>query len=548
MRSVSSIIRLRAAGRSRGQVLVIVGVAMTVFIGIVGLAVDYGFWLTNQRALRNAADAASQAGVSEMLELPVTAAKQTAAAEHAMIYLNVQMGLGIGPADIPAAAVEAADPTGDGFGSEDALGYAGPDRFRIRTPVDAADESCTGKTWGKRSISVKIDRQAPRYFSAIFFGGTQEVDGCATSVIEGRGYAVAVLKPDGPGPETQDMTMRLDGQDSYVLICGGDVGINGLYRGGPAPPNPLVDPAYVKFLNANSDSTVGGACTTDDDNLMEMNLDALSNPSNPSWEVTPPQIRAEGAVAGWLDDPYLPPRDLTSYIRIPDWGSALYSALAAADATAPTLRMTSTTPGNGTCTPPAVPSPAAPYTDAINPGKYDLIELGVDQKRWLCPGVYHFVQRISGNPQGLQFGQGSILGGQGVTLVFDSESEVDIRSGAALLLNSAGAGGTPSGGPWTTGDLQHDVPIAIYVEPMCPVGTPTLSCDSVATDVFVMQAGAGIDIKGVIFGPTDEMKIAGNGDHHGAGEIWAWTLEYKGQSTLRQDYDGGNLGFPLLVE
>jgi hypothetical protein len=521
-------------------VLIIVGVALTIFIGVIGLAVDYGFWLANQRALRNAADAASQAGVSEFVELPVTAAKQTAASEHAMMYLNDQLQLGLAPGEIMVAASKAVE--SDGFGSEDPTSYKGTDRFFIRTPVTAAD-SCTGRSWGKRSINVKIEREAPRFFSAIFFGGTQGVDGCATSVIEGRGYAVAVLRPDDPSrPQSQNVTMRLDGQDSFVLVCGGDVGVNALFRGGPAPPNPLVDPAFVKFLNANSGSDVGGPCLIDDENLMELTLDT---PSPMTWEVAPPQIRSEGAVAGSADDPYHPPRHLSSYIRIPTWGSSRYATLVAGDASDPTIRMTSTDVGTGTCTPPVV---TTPYTDVLAPGKYDLLELGVDQRRWLCPGVYHFVHRASGNPEGLQFGQGSILGGQGVTLVFDNDSVVDIRSGAALLLNTdhPDAGGSASPGDWTTGDFLHDVPIAVYIEPHPCGPTPAITCSS--SDVFLMQAGAGLDVKGVIFGPTDNMKIAGNGLHHGAGEIWAWTLEYKGQSTLRQDYEGNDLGYPLLVE
>jgi hypothetical protein len=44
------------------------------------------------------------------------------------------------------------------------------------------------------------------------------------------------------------------------------------------------------------------------------------------------------------------------------------------------------------------------------------------------------------------------------------------------------------------------------------------------------------------------MKIAGNSLHHGSGEIWAWTLEYKGNSNLDQVYEGSNDGYPLLVE
>lgn len=521
----------RRTAAARGQVLVMVGLAMTVFIAVVGLAVDYGVWLASQRSMRNAADAAAQAGVSELAILPVTGTKRTAASQHAMQYLNEQLGLGLGSGELAAAAAAAV--TADGFGSEDGTTYAGADRFRIRTPVAAAD-SCTNRDWGNRAVNVQIDHQSPRFFSGIFFGGTQSVDACATSVIEGRGYAIAVLKPNANtgSPQNPNVTMSFAGSDSFVEVCGGDVGINSLFKGGAAPgPG---DPAYVKFMASNS----GEPCLIDNENRMELTLDT---PSPPTWEDAPPQVRVEGPTAATFDDPYLAPRHLPSYINIPNWGAASYAALVAADAATTPITMTDTTPGNGSCTPPTV---IPPYADAIAPGKYDLIQVGVDEKRWLCPGVYHFVRK--NGTDGLDLQQGAIIGGQGVTLVFENDSIMDLRSGAAILLNSTGAGGTATPAPWTTGDARHDVPITIYVEPHPCGPVPAVSCDS--SDVFTMQAHAGLDVKGVIFGPTDEMKIAGNGTHNGAGEIWAWTLDYRGQSTLRQDYEGNDPGYPLLVE
>jgi len=518
---------------ARGQVLVVVGLAMTVFVGVVGLAVDYGLWLTSQRLLRNAADAAAQAGVSELAELPITAAKRGAATEHAMTYLNEQLGLGLSTSEIPIAAAAAFQP--DGFGSEDGTAYQGDDRITLRNPVLASD-SCTNRAWGQRSLTVRVDHQSPRFLSAIFFGGTQSVTVCATSVIEGRGYAVAVLKPNANtgSPQGPNVTLMLSGQDSFIEVCGGDVGVNGLFKAGAAPPSPIVDPAYVKFMTSNS----AVPCTIDNENRMEITLD---NPSPDTWEAVPPQVRTEGAHPNTFDDVYLPPERLPSYIKIPNWGAAQYSALVAADNSTAPITMTASTPGNGTCAPPAV---TPPYDDSIAPGKYNLIQVGVDEKRWLCPGVYHFV-RTNGT-QGLAFGQGGIIGGQGVTLVFDNDSEVDVRSGAGLLLNGPDAGGAMVPAPWRTGDARHDVPITIYIEPHPCGPVPSVGCTSSA--VFTMASGAGLDVKGVIFGPTDEMKISGNGDHNGAGEIWGWTVDYKGQSTLRQDYEGGDPGYPLLVE
>jgi Flp pilus assembly protein TadG len=92
------------ATRQRGQVLVLFALALTVFIGAAALTVDFGFWLSEKRALQNAADAAAQAGISALLKRPITAAKRDAAADHAMLYLNDQLGLGLAPGEVHAAA------------------------------------------------------------------------------------------------------------------------------------------------------------------------------------------------------------------------------------------------------------------------------------------------------------------------------------------------------------------------------------------------------------------------------------------------------------
>jgi hypothetical protein len=143
-----------------------------------------------------------------------------------------------------------------------------------------------------------------------------------------------------------------------------------------------------------------------------------------------------------------------------------------------------------------------------------------------------------------------------VTLVFETQtlgngqrndSILSVNSGSNLLLNSPGAGGSVMPGPWVTGDATHNVPITIWIkpDPACP-SVPIATCAS--SSVFNMGSASGLDVRGIIFGPTDDMKIAGNGAHHGAGEIWAWTIEYVGNSTLDQVYQGAGEGYPLIVE
>lgn len=525
----------------RGQVLIIVALGLTVLLVIAGLVLDYGVWQVQQRGMRNAADGAAQAGVSELMQKPITPQKQLNAATHAMEYLNSQLSLGLAPADIGTAASHALNDQ-NGFGAEDAVaGYSGQDHFRINTPVTPA-VSCTGQSWGPRAITVHIDHFAPRFMSKLFFSGDQPVNACATASLGGNGYAIAVLKPNsGTQPNSANITMKLGGSDTFVRVCGGDVANNATFGGGPQPPpNSTQQPAYLKFMKSNSVP----ACDIDNDNKMLLTID---NPSPMSWSDTSKQIRIEGATAAEADDAYQPPVHLPSYVQIPSWGQAQYALLN--DAALPTKHLRESDPGGGiSCTPPA-------GYDPLDPGKYNLVATGSGNGqialRWLCPGVYHFVP-INGQ-QGIQLGSNTTLAGQGVTLVFETgpnhnqdDSVVSVQSGSNLLLNSSASGlGTETPAPWMTGDSVHNVPITIWIKPTC-TGAPVLTCSS--SSVFNMGSGSGLEIKGMIFGPTDNMKIAGNGSHHGAGEIWAWTLEYVGNSQLDQVYSGSDEGYPTLVE
>ena len=517
--------------RSRGQVLTLFALGLLVFLGAAALTIDYGYWLQERRNLQNAADAAAQAGISELLTRPITTPKQDAAAEHAMMYLDEQLGIGlVASGQLGCATAAAADLTGDGLGAEDPCGYTGRDRIFIRTPVDAG-MGCTGGSWGNRAIRVSITRESDRFFSRIYTVGNPDVSVCATSAIFGGGLAVAVLKPNtGDQPNNANITMKLAGSDSFVRIWGGDIAINATFSAAAAPPPTSPnEPAYVKFMTATG--------TGISDNRMYA---TIHNPSPMSWNVVAKQVRTEGLTLAEADDVYHEPRHLPAYVHIPGWGNALYAALG--DATVTPITMTGTTASNGTCLDPGTGLPG------VAPGKYDLIQVSNSTQRWLCPGVFHLVQK--NGTQGVQVGQDAVLAGQGVTIVLDNDSELTVSSGGALLLNSASAGGTLTPAPWRTGDVRHDAPLSVWIEPV-PGCDPLLAAcsDSTSSDVFnISSNGSGMDVRGIIYGPTDKMKISGNSTHHGSGEIWAWTLEYKGQSQLDQVYEGSDDGYPLLVE
>ena len=527
---------MRLVHDSRGQVLVLFALGLLVFLGFAALTVDYAYWLSEKRLLQNAADTAAQAGVSELIKRPITPDKQVAAARHAMSYVDDQIGMGLkANGQLICAADAAADPAENGFGPEDCLNYTGPDRVIIRTPVDGS-ASCQGASWGNRAVTVRIDHRSTRFFSRIFEGGDPQIAVCATSAIQGGSLAVAVLKPNQTAPgvfETQPnnatITMKITGSDAFIRISGGDIGVNSLFSAaGAPPPSSPNQPAYVKFMTAAGNGV--------SDNRM---LAMIHNPSPPTWSVDARQVRTEGPTLGEADDLYHAPTHLPGYIPIPGWGNAAYAGLNDGSVT---IELPKGDPSAGTtCTDPVTGEPG------VDPGKYSLLAADNSARRWLCPGVFHFVPK--NGTQGLQLASNSTIAGQGVTLVFDSGSLADIRSGSLLLLNSPAAGGSEVAAQWTTGDIRHPVPITIWIAPVpgCDPLAPACS-DSTSSQVFVMEGGAGIDIRGLIYGPTDKMKIAGNNDHHGTGEVWAWTLEYKGNSQLDQVYEGSDDGYPLIVE
>lgn len=549
--SFASLRQPRSQARpARGQVLVIFALGLLVLLGAAAVTVDLGMWLSERRILQNAADAGAQAGISELLKRPITEAKRAAAIQHALGYVNAQLGLGLSDALIAdCAAAAAGDPIGNGLGPEDCTGaYQGPTRVTIRTPVDAT-ASCRGVPWGERAITVRLERPSGRFFSRILFPGDLSTTVCATAAVNGGSLAVAVLKPNRTGPNTYEtqpnnatITMKIAGSDTFVRIWGGDIAVNSLFSAaGAPPPESPNEPAYVKFMTASP----GGIS----DNRMFMTIEA---PSPLTWSVDARQIRTEGLTSAEADDPYHEPRHLPAYVPIPGWGNAAYAALLAAEAargaeaTPQALTVTASTSSTGTCT--------SPLSGAVvlAPDEFSLLDVATNTTVWLCPGVYHFFSK-QGAKEGLQLGGGSTVAGQGVTLVFENDSALVADSGSALLLNCVTRGKPACTGqvpaPWQTGDVRHPVPIAIWIEPVPGCNPLQISCsDQTSSDVFRMGSGSGIDVRGIIYGPTDKMKIAGNGAHHGTGEIWAWTLEYLGNSQLDQVYEGSDDGYALLVE
>jgi len=189
-------------------------------------------------------------------------------------------------------------------------------------------------------------------------------------------------------------------------------------------------------------------------------------------------------------------------------------------------------------------------------------------------GIFYITGTLDINNSGLVIGDG-------VTLVFDRNADLDMNAGASISLNSgnitnnplaaacggvvgggltncrfagwtarSGAGGTYS---WTAG------PSPIYSAPSDPFerGIAAYVCKSTAncasggvpsTNIIQMNSSSGIDYRGLIYAPFDNVKIAGQPTHNDIGQLVAWTAQFTGGSEITQTWDGPDAGTPVLLE
>ena len=63
-----------------------------------------------------------------------------------------------------------------------------------------------------------------------------------------------------------------------------------------------------------------------------------------------------------------------------------------------------------------------------------------------------------------------------------------------------------------------------------------------------MNSGSGIDYRGLIYAPFDNVKVAGQPTHNDIGQLVSWTAQFTGGSTINQTYDGPDSATPVLLE
>ena len=107
-----------------------------------------------------------------------------------------------------------------------------------------------------------------------------------------------------------------------------------------------------------------------------------------------------------------------------------------------------------------------------------------------------------------------------------------------------------SGGSWTyqtsreADKQQYGVGIAIYVLKPGQAGIT----DTNGTDVINVSSGSALAWNGVTYAPQDNVKIAGQPNHDGIGQLISWTFAFVGNTNVTQTFDGVGDGLPYLIE
>jgi hypothetical protein len=558
------VICLPRIAQARGQVLPLFALFLVVLMGFAALAVDVSGAYSARRSYRSTADAAALAGAQD-LQVPgsrnVTGIERVRARQHAMDVVTTTLGI--------VGALPAGCSTTSDVDVTDALCVLPGTSFHVSIkagsyPGQLSPIACVSCD-PARSVQVGLRNASyPLSFARVlgqssWSVGITSVAGLAWS----KAYTVVTLRPPEKTGSTYDVKdIKLDG-GTHVTVSNGDVATNadmvytgvntwlqvdsgyGMYFadpvGGPdwVPPPAATriydyvgDPLYtfpaMSGINGTTSCGVGlpSNCAP---TYTDASKSLCLGPS-----VTSPCTRAD------LDKD---PLALSScgaelaYLR-----TSVYTFMA------------TQLEANVYCYKPGI------YNPSSNP---KLLTVAGGDVVLFMPGAYYF----TGNFGGLQIqNNGRLLGGYrpgvpGVALMFNECGNQCIFDGTAaqtIALNvgakfppGTGGASATAAHDWNDQPVQTNGPTPIlmtllvkndtdcYVPPF--PGQEPPACDANHNTTLQLAGGGSLDIEGVQYAPTDNIKITGGSSGVGqAGQLWVWTIFYAGGTQINQEGAGSN--------
>jgi hypothetical protein len=512
---------MTATTRDRGQILVIVGVGLIVFLGFAGLVIDIGIAYATQRHERNLTDSASLAGAQELQQTgtrAVTAADRTDARTIAMTNLMNE----IAPGDPLPSCGFSADFTDCAIPGTDYL-------VSMRTPTTNC-VTCDDE----RSLLVSLMKEDVGTFFAGLFG--EDAWSLRQTSVAGISYeakyAVITLRPPKAGHADQnDANLDINGAGTSLHVVNGDIGTN---------------------TNMVSSGTV----------LLDSGFRVHHYDDPQEWG-SPPEGHH---IRSLIEDPnYAIPVESAS-----DAGP--FTTLAAADYTdAECLDIIAGSGGwpgippnyvvGGTVVEDLDPTSGDRVT-CYRPGRYNVeLEGGNGEFILLTPGVYFLNEGADLNSNyligGWTAGQPGVAivlnecnpGGGGGCAFRGEASHATILNGGTQFNNPSGTTATAAldatGNPVVTSGINPAIPLTLMVRrstsPICDVQDfePHPNCSPPKNSTLILSGGGSVFLAGVQYAPTDNVSFSGGSSGNGyVGQIISWTVKYSGGTDVRQVYPG----------